>query len=68
MKKSEFVLIATEAALKAGEMLRKRFGTKLDISSKEGHHNLVTECDKAAEKIIIDMIQVRQKHKMIVRI
>lgn len=56
MKSNEALKVALEAALKAGEMLRKKFGTTFEISSKSGCHNLVTECDKAAEKIIIETI------------
>lgn len=56
MKSSEALTVAVEAALKAGEMLRQKFGTEFKVSSKEGRHNLVTECDKASEKMIIGTI------------
>jgi hypothetical protein len=44
MKKnnSEFLTVAIEAALQAGDLLRKGFGTSFEISSKPGRHNLVT--------------------------
>lgn len=54
---SQLTLIAMEAALQAGELLRKGFGTSFSISSKEGKHNLVTEYDYLAEKTIIDFIK-----------
>lgn len=54
---SHLTLVAMEAALLAGEGLRKSFGTHFSISSKEGHHNLVTECDLRAEKQIIDFVK-----------
>ncbi len=56
---SAFTITAVEAALKAGEILKKGFGSKYKISNKEGIHNLVTEYDLASEKIIIDFIKKR---------
>jgi myo-inositol-1(or 4)-monophosphatase len=53
---SHITLIAIEAALKAGEILRYGFGTHFSISSKEGRHNLVTEFDHKSEKVIIDFL------------
>jgi myo-inositol-1(or 4)-monophosphatase len=53
---SHLTLIAIEAALKAGELLRRGFGTQFSISSKEGKHNLVTEYDHRSEKMIIDFL------------
>lgn len=53
---SRITLIAIEAALLAGELLRQGFGTHFSISSKEGKHNLVTEYDHRAEKAILDFI------------
>jgi myo-inositol-1(or 4)-monophosphatase len=54
---SHLTLIAIEAALLAGELLRQGFGTQFSISSKEGRHNLVTEYDHRSEKLIIDFIK-----------
>lgn len=54
---SHITLIAIEAALLAGEILRQGFGTHFTITSKEGKHNLVTEYDHKAEKAIIDFIK-----------
>jgi myo-inositol-1(or 4)-monophosphatase len=48
--------MAMEAALLAGELLRQGYGTRFSISSKEGRHNLVTEYDHKAEKMIIDFL------------
>ena len=50
-------LSAIDAALEAGELLRRGFGTSFKISSKEGKHNLVTEYDTKAEKCIIDFLR-----------
>jgi len=47
---------AVEAALRAGVILRKGFGTKFAISSKESDHDLVTDYDKAAEEAILDYL------------
>ena len=54
---SQATLIAIDAALQAGEVLRQGFGTRFSISSKEGTHNLVTEYDHKSEKLIIDFIR-----------
>lgn len=53
---SNLTLTAIEAALEAGETLRRGFGTHFAISSKEGKHNLVTEYDHKAEKQIIEFL------------
>ncbi len=47
---------ATLAAMRAGELLRKGFGSSFQIDSKEGRHNIVTEYDKLCEKEIIEFI------------
>ncbi len=54
---SNITLIAIEAALVAGEVLRQGFGTQFSISSKEGVHNLVTEYDHLSEKTILDFVR-----------
>lgn len=54
---SHITLIAIEAALLAGELLRQGFGTHFSISSKEGRHNLVTEYDHLSEKTIIAFLK-----------
>lgn len=54
---SHITLIAIEAALLAGDLLRQGFGTHFSISSKEGRHNLVTEYDHRSEKLIIDFLR-----------
>lgn len=54
---SQFSVIAVHAALKAGEILRRGFGTSFEIFSKPGKQNFVTEYDKAAEDCIISLIK-----------
>jgi myo-inositol-1(or 4)-monophosphatase len=54
---SHVAQIAIDAALLAGEVLRRGFGTDFSIFSKEGKHNLVTDYDYLAEKTIIDFIK-----------
>jgi myo-inositol-1(or 4)-monophosphatase len=54
---SRLTLSAIDAALHAGDLLRKGFGTKFSISNKEGRHNLVTEYDTKSEKTIIDFLK-----------
>lgn len=53
MENSNLTFVAIQAALSAGELLRRAFGTTFKISSKPGAHNLVTEHDEAAEATII---------------
>lgn len=53
---SNYTLIAIDAALKAGEILRQGYGTHFSISQKEGRHNLVTEYDHLSEKSILSFI------------
>lgn len=54
---SDYTTIAIEAALKAGEILRKGFGSELEITAKPGHQNFVTEYDHLSEAIIIETIR-----------
>jgi 3'-phosphoadenosine 5'-phosphosulfate (PAPS) 3'-phosphatase len=54
---SNDTLIAIEAALQAGDILRQGYGTAFTISHKEGQHNLVTEYDYKAEKSIISFLK-----------
>ncbi len=49
--------VAIDAALKAGDLLKKGFGTSFKIENKEGKNNLVTEYDKASEACIIQEIR-----------
>lgn len=59
---SEFLTVAIEAALLAGELVRKGFGTVFEITSKPGRHNLVTEYDKLAESCILSCLLKRFPH------
>lgn len=54
---SHLALVAIEAALQAGDILKKGFGTHFSISTKSEKHDLVTEYDKASEKSIIQFIR-----------
>ncbi len=56
MDTSPLTVVAIQAALKAGEILRRGFQTHFQVTSKPGIHNLVTEYDNAAEKSIISTI------------
>ncbi len=53
---SNYTLIAIDAALQAGEILRQGYGTQFSITQKVGIHNLVTEFDLLAEKSILSFI------------
>lgn len=62
MKNSDFsslTLTAIQAALKAGDILRRGFGTLYEITAKPGRQNFVTEYDKASEATIISFIKER---------
>lgn len=54
---SSLTLTAIQAALKAGDILRKGFGTLYEIGIKPGKQNYVTEYDRASEIDIISMIE-----------
>ena len=54
---SRLTLIGIEAALQAGDLLKKGFGTHFSISSKSQKHDLVTEYDHLSEKTIIQFIR-----------
>jgi myo-inositol-1(or 4)-monophosphatase len=54
---SKITKIAIEAALLAGDLLKKGFSTKFKIEKKDDKHNLVTEYDFLSEKTIISYIQ-----------
>ncbi|MBA3722620.1 MAG: inositol monophosphatase [Parachlamydiaceae bacterium] len=54
---SYFSFVAVQAALKAGDILRKGFGEIHQIIAKPGRQNIVTEMDKASEACIIDFIK-----------
>lgn len=56
-EESSLAFVGIQAALHAGQILRKGFGTTFEISSKTNALDLVTEFDKAAEKAIIDLIK-----------
>ena len=51
---------AIEIALQAGSFLKSRFLSPHTISEKEGKQNLVTECDLAAEEMILSFL--KKKH------
>ncbi len=55
--RSRLTLVATHAALKAGELIKKGFGSDFVFETKEGRHNLVTEMDQKSEAVIIEMIK-----------
>jgi myo-inositol-1(or 4)-monophosphatase len=60
---SKQTVIAIEAALLAGEILRQGYGTRFHTSLKqEGRHNLVTEYDYKAERAIIEFLSREAPH------
>ncbi len=54
---SHLTNLAIEAALQAGAILKKGYGTPFSISQKQGNHNLVTEYDFLAEKTILSFLK-----------
>lgn len=55
-------ITAINAALEAGNILKKGFGTSFEINSKIGKNNLVTEYDHLAENAIINQIKKAFPH------
>src|SRR5437667_10836115 len=51
--------VAVDAATRAGELLRSRFGSLRHIAYKSGPTNLVTEMDGQAEALIVEAIRRR---------
>lgn len=56
---SHLVFVAVQAALRAGNLLRKGFGSHFTVSTKTNAQDLVTSFDKAAEEVIIDLISTQ---------
>lgn len=54
---SYLTFVAIQAALQAGDIVRKGFGTSYQITAKPGRQNIVTEYDYASEAAIISSIQ-----------
>lgn len=54
---SRLTMTATLAALRGGAVLKRKFGTPLHTTNKEGAHNLVTEADTETEEIMITFIK-----------
>ena len=46
-----------EISKEAGELIRTKFRTQIEVNYKSNETDLVTEVDKAAEKIILDFIR-----------
>ena len=53
---SQFSFLSIQAALRAGDELKRGFQTSYSITTKPGKHNLVTYYDTLAEEIILSMI------------
>lgn len=54
---SKYTQLAIQAALAAGEIIKKGFGKEFEITSKPGKQNFVTEYDHASEDCIISLIK-----------
>ena len=59
MNKSDYLQLAIDCALNAGELLLKGFGTLFSVEYKPGKYNLVTEYDKKAEQQILNQISAK---------
>lgn len=68
MNRNEWLLareVAVEAATKAGELARERFGGKLTIEHKDDRGDLVTEVDVQADRLIVeDILAVFPTHRI----
>lgn len=54
---SQLTLVAVQAALRAGEIIKKGFGTSYTVTAKPGRQNFVTEFDRKSEECIFSMIK-----------
>lgn len=59
MSVDEYLTVALQLALLAGDHLRQGVHADFSIESKPGRHNFVTTYDKSSEKKIIDGIRAR---------
>lgn len=57
MDVSKLVFVAQQAAIKAGEILRKGFYTEVKTTSKSSHHDVLTIFDTKAEECIFSVIK-----------
>lgn len=68
MNRNEWSLareVAVNAATKAGELARERFGGKLTIQHKDDRGDLVTEVDVQADRLIVeDILAVFPSHRI----
>lgn len=53
---NDYTKICIKSVLSAGELIEKYKDTKLSVTAKESHRDIVTQLDLAAEKVIIDEI------------
>lgn len=53
----DYINVAIVAALSAGKIVKKGFGTSFEVHNKPGKQNYVTEFDRAAEAAIISIIK-----------
>jgi myo-inositol-1(or 4)-monophosphatase len=56
------LLAGVNAALAAGELLRKGFGTDFSIATKDVKNDLVTTYDHASEDLIISLLRSKYPH------
>lgn len=59
MNLNELGYVAIQAALKAGDVLRRGYAGSFKVSKKTSQHDLVTEYDKAAEDAVISTVKER---------
>lgn len=64
MDTAEMTLVAINAAQKAGELLRRGFGSKISYSTKSSENDFVTEYDYAAEGLILETIKSHYKNHL----
>jgi len=55
--RSRLTMVGTLAAMKGGEILRRKFGMPMKVNTKTGRYDLVTEWDSHVEQVIIAFIK-----------
>ena len=53
---NDYTEVCIKSVIAAGELIEKYKDTKLSVTAKESHRDIVTQLDFAAEKLIIDEI------------
>ncbi len=55
----DFLKFTIEIALQAGELVKKYYGSDLQIETKSSYRDIVTQADKETEKLLVSLIKAK---------